>query len=430
MSQKRTTASLPCGMLACTESCAEYASCNIKATASLAACGLAMSECTDACAEYASCKHKPTASAACGISLSDCTESACAEYATCQKKATAGLAACGISLSDCTDAACGKAACCQQAMAFVLSWGPTLVDELNWTVATAPCGMAMSDCTDACAEYATCKKRATGSFMTRKRLLSWGDPAQARPCTDGDDDSQYGPRGDDQKCVDDPEAGDNTVEEQGYPGQFDDGGGEEEGGGWHDPNYGGGGGKTEEEMTDEEYLQDWQEQDRQDTEDGLFDEEGNEVPEGYQEVDTGDPMDPEGGDWETMLDQEEPSDDDLKKTMKQEDKAAQQEKKFQEQESKEQSRTSIRIPRSGELSPGDYHQFWNHENPSWAIQKSVKILEDRLNNASSPEEADAVRSILMNGPKAGGTYQKTKKAAPGEPGAEDFIDKEDRSPIV
>ncbi|GAG85196.1 unnamed protein product, partial [marine sediment metagenome] len=90
----------------------------------------------------------------------------------------------------------------------------------------------------------------------------------------------------------------------------------------------------------------------------------------------------------------------------------------------------IRIPRDGQLQPGDYHQFWNHENPSWAIQKSVKILEDRLNNASSPEEADAVRSILMNGPKAGGTYQKTKKSAPGEPGAEDFIDKEDRSPIV
>jgi hypothetical protein len=143
-----------------------------------------------------------------------------------------------------------------------------------------------------------------------------------------------------------------------------------------------------------------------------------------------DPMDPEGGDWESLLDQEEPSEDDLKKTMKQEDKAAQQEKKFQEQESKEQSRTSIRIPRSGELAPGDYHQFWNHENPTWAIQKSVKILEDRLNNASSPEEADAVRSILMNGPKAGGTYQKTKKSAPGEPGAEDFIEKEDRSPIV
>jgi hypothetical protein len=394
-----------------------------------------MSECTDACAEYASCKHKTTASAACGLAVSDCTEAACAEYATCQKKATASLAACGISLSDCTDAACGEAACCQQAMAFVLSWGPTLVEELNWAGAgsMAACGIAMSDCTDsACAEYATCQKKATG-----KLILSWGDPAQARPCTDGDDDSEYGPSGDDQKCTDD-----------GFPEKLPEGTYWDDVGGKPKPHmsYEDKGRKAfeEEGLGDEwDMMREEPEIDETDFPDeDLYDEEGYEkegedwvsrdedVPEGFQEVDTEDPMDPEGGDWENMLDQEEPSDDDLKKTMKQEDKAAQQEKKFQEQESKEQSRTSIRIPRSGDLQPGDYHQFWNHENPTWAIQESVKILENRLQNASSPEEADAVRSILMNGPKAGGTYQKTKKTAPGEPGAEDFIDKEDRSPIV
>jgi hypothetical protein len=372
-----------------------------KRTTASAPCGLAMSECTDACAEFASCEHKAKASAACarGYSIADCTDAACAEYATCGAKATASLAACGISLSDCTDAACGKAACCQQAMAFVLSWGPTLADELHWAVATAPCGMAMSDCSDAaCAEYATCQKKATG----RTQLLSWGDPAQARPCTDGDDDSEYGPSGDDQKCVDEGGGG-------GYENDFD---------------LQDGRGPTEMLPSDDDPYGD-------DYDGGYDDEPDSDVPEGYQEVDTGDPsLDPEGGDWESLTDEDPGEEMDLKKTMKEEDKAGKEEKKFQEQESKEQSRTSIRIPRSGQLQPGDYHQFWNHENPTWAIQKSVKILEDRLNNASSPEEADAVRSILMNGPKAGGTYQKTKKAAPGEPGAEDFIDKEDRSPIV
>ncbi len=405
MSPKRTRASAPCGlaMSECTDACAEFASCEHKAKAS-AACarGYSLSDCTDAaCSEYATCNIKATASlAACGLAVSDCTDAACAEYATCQKKATAGLAACGISLSDCTDAACGEAACCQQAMAFVLSWGPTLIDELNWTVATAPCGLAMSECTDACAEYATCQKKTTGRYITRKQLLSWGDPSEARPCTEGDDDSEYGPQGDDQKCVDGPEDGDNTVEEQGYPGQFDDDGGYN---------------TSDDERNEFDDYESDQEED---------------VPEGYQEVEMDDPMDPEGGDWESMLDQEEPSDDNLKKTMKQEDKAAQQEKKAQDQTSQEQSRTSIRIPRSGELAPGDYHQFWNHENPTWAIQESVKILVDRVNNPRSPEDSEAARSLLMNGPKAGGTYQKTKRAAPGEPGAEDFIDKEDKSPIV
>jgi hypothetical protein len=272
----------------------------------------------------------------------------------------------------------------------------------------------MSDCTDsACAEYATCQKKATGKF-----ILSWGDPAEARPCTDGDDDSEYGPSGDDQKCVDE------GYSDEQFQNDLDD----EDGIPRHDD-----GAPFSDEETEEaeDYVQ-WG---------GSGGGEGYEddVPEGYQEVDTEDPMDPEGGDWETLLDQEEPSDDDLKKTMKQEDKAAQQEKKAADQTSKEQSRTAISIPRDPSLDPSAYHQFWDashlghtgvDEQRNFTLQKSVQILEERLKNASSPEEADAVRSILMNGPKAGGTYQKTKKAAPGEPGAEDFIDREDKSPII
>jgi hypothetical protein len=426
MSQKRTTASAPCGlsMSECTDACAEFASCEHKAKAS-ASCarGYSIADCTDAaCTEYATCGAKATASlAACGLAASDCTDAACAEYATCQKKVTAGLAACGISLSDCTDAACGEAACCQQAMAFVLSWGPTLVEELNWAVATAPCGMAMSECTDACAEYATCQKKTTG----RTLLLSWGDPVQARPCTDGDDDSEYGPHGDDQKCVDegggygddDPEYGDNTVEEQGYPGQFDDDDFEDE--------------DDEQSPFDMEdrgrdrsgLLDDPNEYDEEDD-----DYSSEDVPEGFQEMDINPDLDLEDGDWEAPLDQEEPSDDDLKKTMKEEEKAVKMDKKQQMQEDKENQRTATRINRDGNLGPEDYHQFWNQD--SWHVNEARKILEQRAANPKSPEDAEAVRSLLMNGPKVGGAYEKTRKADPGEPGAEDFMDKEDRSPIV
>jgi hypothetical protein len=480
-------------MSECTDACAEFASCEHKATAS-ASCarGFSIADCTDAeCAEYATCKattatafeetfppgsgrmgefpdkYDEPASAACGLAVSDCNEAACAEYATCQKKATASLAACGIALSDCTDAACGEAACCQQAMAFVLSWGPTLEEKLNWAVATAPCGMAMSDCTDAaCAEYATCQKKATGKFITRKQLLSWGDPAEARPCTDGDDDSQYGPSGDDQKCTDDefpsvlpegqywkgigdgskPKMKKNYEDEGGEPGSF-----------------------NEDELDEENRLGDIEEEKSQtdfrnsreyDPDDGgsrFLDEDGiprddeeaydpetglpfdDDVPEGYQEVDTEDPMDPEGGDWESVMDEDMGEEMDLKKTMKEEDKAAKQEKTADEQKSKEQSRTAISIPRDPSLEPNAYHQFWDaqhgghsgvDEQRNFTLQKAVQILEDRVNNPRSPEDAEAAKRVLMNGPKAGGTYQKTRKAAPGEPGAEDFIEKEDRSPIV
>ena len=48
-----------------------------------------------------------------------------------------------------------------------------------------------------------------------------------------------------------------------------------------------------------------------------------------------------------------------------------------------------------------YDEFWDRENPSWAIQKSVQILEDRVSNPRSPEDAEAARSILMNGPREG-----------------------------
>ena len=180
----------------------------------------------------------------------------------------------------------------------------------------------MSDCTDsACAEYATCQKKATARFITRKELLSFEDSSEPRLCTEGDDDSQYGPRGDDQKCVDEGGGGgDNTVEEQGYPGQF----------------------------SDEE------------------DPYSDDVPEGYQEVDMGgdSDLDPEGGDWESLLDEGVDDDDtDLKRTMKEEDKSVKEEQKVQETTDKEQSRTSIRIPRDPSLTPESYHQFWNHENP-------------------------------------------------------------------
>ena len=288
--------------------------------------------------------------AACGLSLSECTDAACAEYATCQKKATASMGACGVAVSDCAEVACCKTGTCQQAMAYTLSWGPRqlmLIEELNWTGAA--------------------------------------DSAEARPCTEGDDDSQYGPRGDDQKCTD--EGGSDYGDEGGYE-----------------------------------------------------DEPASDVPEGFQEVDMGDPsLDPEGGDWESLLDEDMGEEMDLKKTMKEEEKSEKEEKKTQEQKSKEQSRTAISIPRDPNLDPNAYHQFWDpshtghsgmDEQRNYTLQKSVEILEDRVNNPRSPEDAEAARSILMNGPKAGGTYQKTKKAEPGEPGAEDFYQKEDRSPIV
>jgi hypothetical protein len=262
----------------------------------------------------------------------------------------------------------------------------------------------------------------------------------ARPCTDGDDDSEYGPRGDDQKCVD----------EGGGGGYYDDspdcaspGCDLEEGhGGTHvtdesrdavrDRNRQRsaeeGGGYGDDDPSGDDY-------------DGGFDDENQgyeDVPEGYQELDM-DNTGPEEGDWESTLDQEEPTDDDLKKTMKQEDRAAQQEKKIQDQTTKEQSRTAISIPRDPSLDPNAYHQFWDashtghsgvDEQRNFTLQKATQILEERVNNPRSPEDAEAARSILMNGPKAGGTYQKTKKAEPGEPSAEDFMDREDRSPIV
>jgi hypothetical protein len=317
-----------------------------------AACGLSLSDCTEsACAEYATCQKKATASmGACGVAVSDCAEVACCKTGTCQQ-ATASVGACGVAVSDCAEVACCKTGTCQQAMAYTLSWGPRqlmLVEELNWTGAA--------------------------------------DSAEARPCTEGDDDSQYGPRGDDQKCTD-------------------------------------------------EGIEDY---DRQ--EEDYYSGREEEIPEGFQEVDMGDPsMDPEGGDWESLLDEEPEEEMDVKKTMKEEEKVEKEEQKTQEKTSKEQSRTAISIPRDPNLDPNAFHQFWDpshtghsgmDEQRNYTLQKSVEILEERMNNPRSPEDAEAARSILMNGPKAGGAYQKTKKAEPGEPGAEDFYQKEDRSPII
>jgi hypothetical protein len=222
-------------------------------------------------------------------------------------------------------------------------------------------------------------------------------PAEARPCTDGDDDSEYGPRGDDQKCVDE-----------------------------------GGGGKPRYEQSDEEYLQEWRDDDREDEEDGYFDDpsqEGSDVPEGYQEVDTGDPdLDPEGGDWEEYLTDEPEDEAPLKKTMKEEESVEKKESKDQAVQDKVNQRTATRLSRDENLGPADYHQFWNQD--VWHINQAREILEQRAANPKSPEDAEAVRSLLMNGPKVGGGYEKAGKREPGEPGAEDFYEKEDRSPIV
>jgi len=94
------------------------------------------------------------------------------------------------------------------------------------------------------------------------------------------------------------------------------------------------------------------------------------------------------------------------------------------------------MPRDQRLAPGEYHQFWQtsgpEKYPNQHKQKKImlQLLEDRVNNPKSPEEGEAAKNILLNGPKEGGNYQKTKKSKPGEPGAEDFIDREDRSPII
>ncbi len=400
-----------------------------KKTTGSAPCGIAMSDCTDAaCAEYATCQKRVSASAApCGLAMSDCSD-ACDKYATCQKRVSASIGACGVAVSDCAEVACCKTGTCQQAMAFTLNWGlrqPALAEELNWvgaasmaacgiamsdctdaacaeyatcqkkaTASVAACGLAMSECTDACAEYATCQKKTTGRFITRKELLSFGDSAEARPCTEGDDDSEYGPRGDDQKCVDEGGGGYGD----------DDPSGDDYDGGYYDEN----------------------------------EEPAGDVPEGYQEV--GDPsLDPEDGDWESLFDEDLGQEMDLKRTLKEEEAVDKQEKTTQDKVSKEQSRTAISIPRDSTLDSNAYHQFWDpshtghsgvDEQRNFTLQKSVQILEERVSNPRSPEDAEAARSILMNGPKAGGTYQKTRKAEPGEPAVEDFIDREDRSPIV
>ncbi len=376
-----------------------------KTLGSVAPCGLAMSDCSDAaCAEYATCGKRVSASAApCGLAMSDCTD-ACAEYATCQKKATASAAPCGLAMSECTDA-CAEYATCQK----------------KATASAAPCGLAMSECTDACAEYATCQKKATG-FITLKqledaakrgKLLSWGD-AEARPCTEGDDDSQYGPRGDDQKCT-------------------DEGGG----GGYHDdtPDCTSPGCDLEEghggtHITDES-RDAVREQNRQRSaeEGGDYDDEpASDVPEGYQEVDMGDPsLDPEGGDWEEFLTEPE-EEAPLKETMKEEERVGKKASEEKAVQDKKDQRTATRIGRDQNLRPEDYHQFWNQD--VWHINQAREILEHRAANPKSSEDADAVRSLLMNGPKVGGGYEKAGKRESGEPGAEDFYQKEDKSPIV
>ncbi len=454
-----------------------------KKTTGSAPCGIAMSDCTDAaCAEYATCQKRVSASAApCGLAMSDCSD-ACDKYATCQKRVSASIGACGVAVSDCAEVACCETGTCQQAMAFTLNWGlrqPALAEELNWvgavsmaacgiamsdctdaacaeyatcqkkaTASVAACGLAMSECTDACAEYATCQKKTTGRFITRKKLLSFGDSAEARPCTEGDDDSEYGPRGDDQKCVD---------EGGGYGD--DDPSGDDYDGGYYDESpdcttpgcdleEGHGGTCVTPESTEE--ARDRNRQRSADEGDDTVEEQGypgqfpdddepaGDVPEGYQEV--GDPsLDPEDGDWESLFDEDLGQEMDLKRTLKEEEAVDKQEKTTQDKVSKEQSRTAISIPRDSTLDSNAYHQFWDpshtghsgvDEQRNFTLQKSVQILEERVSNPRSPEDAEAARSILMNGPKAGGTYQKTRKAEPGEPAAEDFIDREDRSPIV
>jgi len=213
---------------------------------------------------------------------------------------------------------------------------------------------------------------------TLAEQLQW---IEARPCTEGDEDSEYGPHGDDQKCVD-------------------------EGGGYGD-DYG----------------------------DGYEDDggEGGDVPEGYHEVDLGDPDgDPENGDWESLLDEDDDDggeDIDVKKVMKEEEREGKQEQQKEMKEQKEYRRTATRVPRDPSLGPEDYHQFWNRDD--WHIQKSREILEQRIMQPKSSEDAEAVRSLLINGPRVGGGYEKAGKLLPGQPSKEDFLGTEpDRDPII
>ena len=158
------------------------------------------------------------------------------------------------------------------------------------------------------------------------------------------------------------------------------------------------------------------------------DEPASDVPEGYQEVDMGDPdLDPEGGDWEEFLTEPE-EEAPLKETMKEEERVGKKESKEQAVQDKEDQRTATRIGRDPNLRPEDYHQFWTQD--VWHINKAREILEQRAANPKSPEDAQAVRSLLMNGPKVGGGYEKAGKREPGEPSAEDFYQKDDKSPIV
>ncbi len=226
-------------------------------------------------------------------------------------------------------------------------------------------------------------KKKRGMFGMLEETLNWrlGKPALAaelnwtgaRPCTEGDDDSEYGPHGDDQKCVD-----------EGGSGIVDEG----------------------------------------------YDEPASDVPEGFQEVDTGDPdLEPEGGDWEETLGPDEEDDMDVKKTMKEEEREGKKESKEQQQFEKESGRTATRLDRDPNLGPDEYHQFWNQD--SLHINKARELLEQRAANPKSPEDAEAVRSLLMNGPKVGGGYEKAGKVQPGEPSAEDILEPErSRGPII
>ncbi len=236
-----------------------------------------------------------------------------------------------------------------------------------------------------------CGEEVELNWETQPALAEQLQWTEARPCTDGDEDSEYGPHGDDQKCVD-------------------------EGGGYED---------LDEPSLDPEGWPNMPDEEREGWRD-----EPSDVPEGYQEVDMGDPSDPEGedGDWESLLD-EDADEIDMKRTLKEEEQQKKQEKQEILKEEKVNKRTATRVPRDPNLGPDNYHQFWNRDD--WHIERAREILEQRIANPKTLEDAEAAKSLLMNGPRVGGGYEKAGRLLPGEPSKEDFLGVErDRDPII
>jgi hypothetical protein len=149
--------------------------------------------------------------------------------------------------------------------------------------------------------------------------------------------------------------------------------------------------------------------------------------EGYEVVDPGeDPgADPEGGDWEALFDEpmpdlDEPAEPDLedpkqlKKSIEEEEKLQHPDVPQTQKEAKEkqaEQKRNLPIPKDPSRGPEDYHQFWDSEE--WHVQESRKILEKRAADPTNPEDAQAARDYLLNGPKIG-RYHKAPVPKPGE----------------